>query len=227
MIEKVKKISNPLTIIAIFAALAEVGGTSVISFLNPDLQPIFMWFLVLFPTLLVTLFFLTLNFNPRVIYAPSDFRNEVNFLKTLGGNYLDYHFEVNQDNLARIKEQVKKNGFKEQTQNLEEGVMVDLANTFFDHFLSLIGENLEEKHLKLVSFAIHSPNYYLLRLKLKQREIKKQAPNELITIINIQRNTNNEAQLVAIGKNIIAKEPKNFANKMYELVMTEIEQSKN
>ena len=85
MIEKMRHISNPLTIIAIFAALAEIAGTIVLGLVIPELQRSFMWFVMLFPTGLVLLFFLTLNFNPRVLYAPSDFQNEENFLQILAG----------------------------------------------------------------------------------------------------------------------------------------------
>lgn len=85
MFDRIKTISNPLTIIAIFAALAEVAGASTLFALGADLQGIFIWFVMGFPSMLVCLFFLTLNFNPRVLYAPSDFRDEGNFLHTLRG----------------------------------------------------------------------------------------------------------------------------------------------
>jgi hypothetical protein len=38
---------------------------------------------MIFPALLVALFFATLNFNHRVLYAPSDYQNEENFLRSL------------------------------------------------------------------------------------------------------------------------------------------------
>ena len=38
MLEKMKAVSNPLTIIALFAALAEVAGTVSLKFLDPSLQ---------------------------------------------------------------------------------------------------------------------------------------------------------------------------------------------
>src|SRR5215208_3382221 len=85
MIEKIKAVNNPLTIIAIFAALAEVAGTVALGIVAKEMQIIFIWFVMLFPTLLVVLFFVTLNFNPKVLYAPSDFRDEENFLNVLGG----------------------------------------------------------------------------------------------------------------------------------------------
>lgn len=80
MLEKVAHIKNPLTVIAIFAALAEVSGTVVLPFLEKDLQEIYVWFLMAFPVLLVLAFFLTLNFNRRALYAPSDYREEQHFV---------------------------------------------------------------------------------------------------------------------------------------------------
>lgn len=85
MIEKIKAVNNPLTIIAIFAALAEVAGTVALATVDKSLQQTFVWFVMAFPTLIVILFFATLNFNPKVLYAPSDFRDEENFLNTLVG----------------------------------------------------------------------------------------------------------------------------------------------
>lgn len=78
-IDNPKKISNPLTIIGVFASLAEVGGT-VVTALVPSLQSIYIWFVIGFPTLLLILFFLTLNFNNLKLYAPSDYRNDMAFL---------------------------------------------------------------------------------------------------------------------------------------------------
>jgi len=75
-----KFIKNPLTIIGIFSGIAEVSIVVAIKLVNPELQYIFMWFVIGFPLMIVTLFFLTLIYRPEVLYAPSDFRNEENFL---------------------------------------------------------------------------------------------------------------------------------------------------
>ena len=85
MIEKINKINNPLTIIAIFAALAEINATIVIGLLSKDLHYIFIWFIIFFPVLLVATFFLTLNFNTKVMYAPSDYRNDRGFHDSIFG----------------------------------------------------------------------------------------------------------------------------------------------
>ena len=80
MLEQIKHVSNPLTVIAIFAAIVEVCATAVLPFASPASQQVFLWFLIGFPTLLVILFFLTLNFNHQVLYAPSDYRDDSSFL---------------------------------------------------------------------------------------------------------------------------------------------------
>ncbi len=80
MLEKMKAVSNPLTIIALFAALAEVAGTVSLKFLDPSLQKIFIWFVMGFPTLIVVAFFLVLIFKREVLYGPGDFREDKSFL---------------------------------------------------------------------------------------------------------------------------------------------------
>lgn len=109
MIEKVKAITNPLTIIAIFAALAEIAGTVALSLVTPGLQVTFVWFVMLFPSFIVLLFFLTLNFNPKVLYAPSDFKNEENYLQAMYGvSKLQGNLEIIEQQLEAAKTQILK-----------------------------------------------------------------------------------------------------------------------
>lgn len=81
MTEKIGTVKNPLTIIAIFAGIAEVCGTTVLPFVSSENQLTFIYFLIAFPTILILLFFSTLNFNNKALYAPSDFSNEENYIK--------------------------------------------------------------------------------------------------------------------------------------------------
>ncbi|QLX45347.1 hypothetical protein HV146_15310 [Escherichia coli] len=74
-------VKNPLTIIAIFAGLVEVSATTVLPFIDKSLQATFIWFLMIFPTLLITYFFGTLLLKPQALYAPSDFRDDDAFVK--------------------------------------------------------------------------------------------------------------------------------------------------
>jgi hypothetical protein len=100
MIEKIGHIKNPLTIIAIFAGLAEVSGTAILPFISDINQSIFIWYLILFPSFLVIFFFITLNFNHKVLYAPSDYKDEENFLRLFKNT-------PPQDKVKRIKEEIK------------------------------------------------------------------------------------------------------------------------
>ncbi|MFJ9535429.1 hypothetical protein [Herbaspirillum sp. NPDC101396] len=80
---KAGAIKNPLTIIAIFAGIAEISGTLVLPHISPENQHLYIWFLMTFPSVLVIIFFATLNFNHRVLYAPSDFNDEGHFVNLI------------------------------------------------------------------------------------------------------------------------------------------------
>ena len=70
-----------LSIIAIFATLAETFGTIVLKFLPLEIQYIFVWFVIFFPVLLVILFFIILYKKPENFYSPYDYRSDEAYLK--------------------------------------------------------------------------------------------------------------------------------------------------
>ena len=73
-------IKNPLTVIAIFAGIAETSGTIVLPLLDASVQGTFVWFLMLFPCLLIAMFFGVLYMKHHVLYAPSDFQEDKSFV---------------------------------------------------------------------------------------------------------------------------------------------------
>lgn len=75
-----KPVTNPLTIIAIFAGIIEASSLASLPFLEGHSQDIYTWFLVGFPPFLTLLFFITLNFNHKTLYSPSDFNDPQDFL---------------------------------------------------------------------------------------------------------------------------------------------------
>lgn len=75
-----KPVTNPLTIIAIFAGIIEGSALASLPFLEGHSQGIYTWFLVGFPPFLTLLFFITLNFNHKTLYSPSDFNDPQDFL---------------------------------------------------------------------------------------------------------------------------------------------------
>lgn len=83
MSDKFSAVKNPLTIIAIFSGIAEISGTAVLPLVAAENQKLFIWFLMIFPTYLVSLFFFTLHKKPSALYAPSDFTDEGNYMATI------------------------------------------------------------------------------------------------------------------------------------------------
>lgn len=72
-----------MTIIAIFAALSETSAAVSLPFLDQEERELYVWFLISFPFYLILLFFATLNFNYKSLYAPSDFEKGKHFMKVM------------------------------------------------------------------------------------------------------------------------------------------------
>ena len=60
MAEQRSHVSNPLTLMAIFAGLSESVGAAVLPLADAAAQEKLVWFVILFPTVLMALFFVTL-----------------------------------------------------------------------------------------------------------------------------------------------------------------------
>ncbi|WP_417381234.1 hypothetical protein [Gimesia sp.] len=114
MIEKVGHVRNPLTIIAISAGLAEVGGTVVLPLLEPVTQSIYVWFLMLFPMGLVGIFFFVLYKKHHVLYAPSDFKEDNTFLDLLESQSVSQRLES-------LKWEVEESAEEEQSESTGDG----------------------------------------------------------------------------------------------------------
>lgn len=79
---------NPISVIIIFAGLSEASATSVLPHLDADTRQIYIWFLIAFPSALVLMFFLTLNFNHKALYGPGVFSNKEHFFDVDEGQQL-------------------------------------------------------------------------------------------------------------------------------------------
>lgn len=122
LIEKTGHIKNPLTVIAMFAAIAEISGATVLPFVIPENQSIYIWFLMLFPFFLVGIFFITLNFNRDALYAPSDYKDEKNFIfhriKSIEGSENKAH----QSSYDEIKTTLEKLKYEQDIHKLHDEI---------------------------------------------------------------------------------------------------------
>lgn len=83
MMRSKKKLSTPMTVITIFATLSETSAAVSLPFLDNEEREMYIWFLICFPFYLLFLFFATLNFNYRSLYAPSDYEKGEHFINAL------------------------------------------------------------------------------------------------------------------------------------------------
>ncbi|PKG64545.1 MULTISPECIES: winged helix-turn-helix transcriptional regulator [Pseudoalteromonas] len=108
------KVSNPLTIIAIFAGLAETLATVALVKLPLEIQQIFVYFVIAFPSGIVLLFFFVLYFKNIVLYAPSDFDDQNHYLeanhikKTLNERVDEIFSEINKNGTRLTNEEIEK-----------------------------------------------------------------------------------------------------------------------
>lgn len=103
MRNKINHVRNPLTIIAIFAGISEISATAVLPFISESIQKVFIWFIILFPFVLLILFFITLWTKHQVLYAPSDYKSDENFLKVIPST----GFEIKKKLIEDTKELVE------------------------------------------------------------------------------------------------------------------------
>lgn len=213
MTDKVNTVKNPLTIIAIFAGLAEVSGTIVLAALGIQLQAIFIWFVILFPSALVILFFITLNFNPKVLYSPGDFKDENNFITTMYPNISEHSInkiEVNKENVQvykginEILNTTLQNGKSKfssiDNEEFRDKQLIAKANEFFKFFMKQIEQSDIRSKFDNFSFGMHSDDMYLLSVKIKQEENETdRLSRQHDFIIHALRNEENEVALELIG----------------------------
>ena len=141
-----KKITNPLTIVGLFSGVAEIAASVALVSLSPELQAIFIWFVILFPILLVILFFMTWNFNPTVLYSPGDYRNEENFLLMLSKK-IKFENDIKELKpiLLEINQELKMKLDKTKTES-NKTIYVDLSDIEYalDDKMNYLMEKIDE-----------------------------------------------------------------------------------
>jgi hypothetical protein len=65
---------------AVFAGLSEAVSAAALPFITGEAQDRLIWFVTLFPSALVALFFVTLWASPRRLYGPGDFKSDEGYL---------------------------------------------------------------------------------------------------------------------------------------------------
>jgi predicted DNA-binding transcriptional regulator len=150
MLEKIKSVSNPLTIIGLFCGVVEVVGLIVMGTGNlaPEAQRDLIWLVKWFPVILVSLFFVTLWFKDRVLYAPGDFKDEKNYLDLARANAKQsLDIEIVQKMIASASSEIISEVSKTfPTNEKTEGIEME-------RFIKAVGEIIQDKLQPIQSFA--------------------------------------------------------------------------
>ncbi len=112
MSETQKRVSNPLTMIAIFSGVAETTTVAVLPFLDESYhQQVdrLVYFAVFYPSAILLLFFITLWLNPVVLYGPGDYKDEQLFIDSVKGQATD---KASDDTIGKIDKYWKPDGSK-------------------------------------------------------------------------------------------------------------------
>ena len=179
--KKTININNPLTLIGIFAALTEAVCAVVMPYLNdPDIQNVFLIFVIGFPTLVVILFFLTLNFNKCALYAPSDYPPDIELLK-----------EIYNKKKTIIK---KKIGTKKDFDVFIDSVDFSEIDThlkqyleFVKVFITKVRSNLSLEKLDEFLFDCINQSFYLLEIRISASHLNEKGKRRHIFILNVIR----------------------------------------
>lgn len=153
-------VKNPLSVIAIFAGVAEISGTGILPFIATENQELYIWFLMLFPFTLVLLFFATLNWNHKTLYAPSDFKSDESFLQSANGRTSQREGIASMEKLieAKVNEVLNTSDdahSKENNQNIAKKITESIKTSAFITVDArpLTGNNSDIFDLPYVAFS--------------------------------------------------------------------------
>lgn len=80
----IESVKNPLGVIAVFACISEIAMTLTLLNLQGEMQRMFIWFVMLFPILLVSAFFFVMYRKPACLFSPTDYQDDTAYLRSIG-----------------------------------------------------------------------------------------------------------------------------------------------
>jgi hypothetical protein len=215
MLEKFRKVDNPLTIIAIFAGITEVAASVALPFLHQDTQQVFVWFLILFPFALIIAFFTTLNFNTRVLYAPSDYRDDKTFLEALRLSQDTVQLSVTSpDDIAPSIQEVKRITDQQPGMSPFDGITqaeLDNVNSMLEHFQRNVKNLFESNLITGYTFGVHGEGLFLLTVMFDEVH----GPGVESRIIRASTLPDGRVELSIIGKGLKSSQPEQFAEILF------------
>ena len=214
MLNKISRVENPLTIIAVFSGITEVAAASALPFLTAEVQATFVWFLITFPFALIAAFFLTLNFNTKALYAPGDYRDDKYFLQALQISSEATEIRVTEPDadVPQI-EQIAPADSATKGPTPFEGVsrqQLKAANAFMQGFQPFGSRLMKEDIIGSWGFGVHGDGLFLFNVGIKPFGNHTQKPPENFIIRTVEQ-ADNRVELSVVGRPIRSTDPAYFA----------------
>lgn len=215
MLEKFRKVDNPLTIIAIFAGITEVAASVALPLLNQDTQQVFVWFLIIFPFALIAAFFITLNFNTRVLYAPGDYRDDKTFLEALRLSEDTPQVSVTSpDDIPPNIQEVKRIADQQSGMSAFDGITqaeVESVNNMLKFFQGNAKSLFESKLITGYYFGVQGEGLFLVTAMC----FGVNGPDVESRIIRASTLPDGRVELSIIGKGLKSSQPEQFAEILF------------
>lgn len=225
---------NPLGIIALFVSLIYgfaclVLSSSISNLEGPDERLPLIWFVIVFPVIILIAFIILVVKHHEKLYAPSDYSNEDLFLTTFkdkGKEYQETQVQVTKENLkdkSDLKDAIRKSDNTDFNDVLfsEQGkTNLDLANKTFSSIRESLSDLLESNIVSGFGFGVQSPEYYICSIKFGKDFLQEGKTDEETIIIRVTEYGNDNYAIIGIGKGLIEDDPDKFGERLREYLIT-------
>lgn len=222
---------NPLGIIALFISLIYgfaclVLSTSISNLNGENERMTLIWFIIIFPLIILSGFIFLVIKHHEKLYAPSDYSDEESFLKTFRDKirFQETNLEVTKENIndeTDLTEVISKSDNKDFNNVLfsdKAKQNLSLANQSFNFVKEELSFLMDKNIISRFTFGVQSPEYYLYELTFNQTFFKQNATRNEAVIMRVTELTNNKYAIVGIGKGIIEENPEQFAIKLKQYI---------
>lgn len=174
---------TPLAVIGAFAAFSEITITVGMVHAPQTMQVLFAWFTMLYPLVLMILFFIFLWFKPGVLYAPQEYKQESNFMASINGGRQG----TPKDNAKLEELAVEVGGLRAYLEALLKKLAPDQSTEIIGSETQRIAREsclVELRGIYLISFItndLHIPIEHVV-LSVKQAENARALPDKLFQL---------------------------------------------
>ena len=227
---------NPLGIIALFVSLIYgfaclVLSASISNLTLPNERLPLIWFIILFPLVILGGFIFLVVKHHEKLYAPSDYADENTFAKTFSSkdSYKEVTIEFDKQqpnqptNLKQAILKAENTDFNNVLFSEDGKKNVEIANKVSDAINSQIGSELFDKNiLESMSFGVHAPEYYMAEFNFKKELFKERKKHTESVIIRITDVSKGNYAILGIGKGILVDSPELFGEKLKDYIFNKV-----